>query len=204
MEKLVEHLKKIGALKTPEIIKAFLKIDRRDFVPKSEQSLAYLDDALSIGYGQTISQPYTVAFMLELLQPKTGQKILDIGSGSGWQSALLANIVGKEGRVYAVEIIPELSRTGQENALKYGFEKEGILKFIEGSAAHGLPKEGPYDRIIAAAAGDKIPAEWTDELSPSGRLVAPVKHSIVLIEKDKGGYLTETEFPGFAFVPLVG
>jgi len=187
MEKLTEHLKKIGTLKTPEIIEAFLKIDRMDFVPEDERELAYLDDALPIGYGQTISQPYTVAFMLELLQPKAGQKILDIGSGSGWQSALLANIVGHGGKVFAVEIIPELSRKGRENALKYGFEKEGVLTFIEGSAFHGLPAKGPFDRIIAAAAGDKIPAEWTDELSLGGRLVAPVKHSIFLVEKDKSG-----------------
>ena len=106
MEELVKNLKSSGVLKSPKIIEAFLKVDRKDFVPKDMKASAYLDQALSIGHSQTISQPYTVAFMLELLEPKEGDpstslrasKIMDIGYGSGWASALLAHIVGERGK----------------------------------------------------------------------------------------------------------
>ena len=104
---LIDHLINEGWLKAPRIIEAFRRIKRVDFLPEDMEDLAELNEALPIGYGQTISQPLVVVFMLEQLEPKEGDKILDIGSGSGWTSALLGEIVGKKGRVIAIDVIPE-------------------------------------------------------------------------------------------------
>ncbi|MCK5466811.1 protein-L-isoaspartate(D-aspartate) O-methyltransferase [Candidatus Parcubacteria bacterium] len=201
MKQLIENLISDGHLKTPKIINAFYKIDRIDFVPEELKYEAYTNAPLPIGYGQTISQPLTVAFMLELLQPKSGHKILDIGSGSGWQSSLLACITSDEGRVIAIERILELSEFGKDNSQKYNFKN---LEFIVGDGSMGYKKEAPYDRIIvAAAAFDKIPEELKKQLKINGRLVIPVKNSIWLLIKKEENKFEEKEFPGFVFVPLV-
>lgn len=202
---LIDQLIGQGYLKTPEIIKAFKKINRADFVPeevareKGEEFVNQYNAPISIGFGQTISQPLTVAFMLELLRPKAGDKILDIGSGSGWQSSLLAEIVGSEGSVYAIEKIRKLKEFGQKNAAKYGFKN---LEFICRDGAEGLPDQAPFDKIIAAAAADEVCPAWKKQLKTGGRLVAPIKSSIWLYLKKEGGF-EEKEFPGFVFVPLV-
>src|SRR3972149_2720436 len=126
MKYLIKELMEEGILKTPSIIDAFEKVDRKDFVPEELKDRAYLNTPLPIGYGQTISQPLTVAFMLELLQPEKGNKILEIGSGSGWQTALLAYIVSGERKVFAAELIPELMAFGRQNVATYGFIKKGL------------------------------------------------------------------------------
>ena len=113
MDNLVKELITNGALKTPRIIEAFRAIDRKDFVPEELQDEAYGNYPLQIGYGQTISQPNTVAFMLELLAPELGNKIIDVGSGSGWQTALLAHIVGPKGKIFGIELVPELKKMGE-------------------------------------------------------------------------------------------
>jgi len=119
MESLISELIEQGYLKTPRIIRAFKKIDRADFVLPEFKNSAYLNVPLPIGHGQTISQPLTVAFMFELLQPEVGDKILDIGSGSGWTTALLAEIMSKMGKVFSIEIVPELCEFGEGNVRKY-------------------------------------------------------------------------------------
>lgn len=139
LQNLVENLKNEGWLKTEKIIEAFLKIKREDFV--QDKDLSYYDTALEIGNGQTISQPLVVAFMLELLQPQAGEKILDIGSGSGWTTALLAYCVGENGKVIAVEIISELKKMGEEKVKKYNFTKKGITKFVLGDGKFGYKVE---------------------------------------------------------------
>ncbi len=201
MKQLIENLIRKGILKTPKIIDAFYKVDRMDFVLEESRYEAYSDRPLSIGFGQTISQPLTVAFMLELLQPQVGEKILDIGSGSAWQSCLLANMVGKNGKVFAIERIVEIYEFGKENSKKYNFKN---LRFILGDGSKGYEKEAPYDKIIvAAAAFEKIPIELKKQLVNAGRLVIPVNNSIWLIIKKKNNKYTAKEFPGFAFVPLI-
>ena len=190
-------------MKTPSIIDAFEKVDRKDFVTEELKDKAYLNTPLPIGYGQTISQPLTVAFMLELLQPEKGNRVLEIGSGSGWQTALLAHIVSGEGKVFAAELIPELMAFGRKNVAKYDFIKKGIVEFHSFNAVKGFPEKAPFDRIISAASGMELPAAWKEQLKVGGRIVAPVKDAIHLLIKKSETEFEESIYPGFAFVPLI-
>ncbi len=200
---LVDSLIKNGWLKTPRIIEAFRKIKREDFLGPEIKNLAELNEALPIGFGQTISQPLTVAFMLELLQPKEGDHILDVGSGSGWTTALLSQIVGDRGRVTAIEIVPELKELGEKNVSKYHFIEKGIAKFILGDGSQGYRNRAPYDKILASASGNQLPSAWKKQLKIGGRIVCPIGSSIWLFVKKDDEHFESKEYPGFAFVPLV-
>lgn len=201
MKELIKNLILDGYLKTPKLIEAFERIKREDFVLEEFRPKANINAPLPIGYGQTISQPLTVAFMLELLNPEEGDKILDVGSGSGWQSSLLAYAVGGKGKVFAIERIPELSEFGKKNSEKYAFRN---LEFIIGDGSRGYEEEAPFDKIIvAAAAFNKIPEDLRKQLKIEGRLVIPVENSIWLVIKKGENEFEEKEFPGFAFVPLI-
>lgn len=202
-DSLLKELIKGGYLKTPALIEAFEKIDRADFTPENMKFQAYANQPLPIGFGQTISQPLTVAFMLELLEPKPGEKILDIGAGSGWATALLAQMVGEKGKIFAIERIPELCEFGKNNVAKYGFIEKGIVKFIGADGSRGYTSEAPYDKIIAAATADEVPDIWLEELKIGGRLVMPVKQSIVVWDKIGPNEFAKKEFFGFNFVPLI-
>jgi len=200
---LIDSLIQEGWLKNPKIIEAFQKIKRIDFLPEEIKNLAELNEALAIGWGQTISQPLVVAFMVELLQPEIGDKILDIGSGSGWTTALLAEIVGEKGKVTAIEVIPELKEFGEKNVAKYNFIKKGVTKFICADGSKGYQKEAPFDKILASAAAREIPQTWKDQLKIGGKIVSPVGSSIWLLIKKSENEFEKTEYPGFAFVPLI-
>ncbi len=226
MENLVNHLLELEVLKTPRIIEAFRAIDRAFFVQEDLKDLAYIDDALPIGFEQTISQPFTVAFMLELLQPNFGEKILEIGYGSGWQTALLAYIVTNPrgltagvGRVYAMEVIKELCDFGAKNLNKFNFIEKGAVEVFCENAEKGLPEiaekiEG-FDKIISGAgietegvANEKnvidfVPNEWKKQLKIGGRMVLPVGESIWLFVKKSEENFEVYEYPGFVFVPFV-
>ena len=206
---LIDFLIQEGWLKTKTIIEAFQRIKRADFLPEGMKNLAEVNEALPIGLGQTISQPLVVAFMLELLQPKPGEKILDIGSGSGWTSALLAQIVGGPskteypGKVIAIEIVPELKEFGEKNVAKYNFIEKGIAEFVCADGSLGYEKEAPFDKILASASAKKIPDAWKQQLKINGKIVTPIGNSIWLLEKKSENEFKEKEYPGFVFVPLI-
>lgn len=200
---LIDNLIKEGWLKTPEVISAFRKIKRADFLPEDMRDLAELNEALSIGFGQTISQPLVVAFMLELLAPEEGEKILDVGSGSGWTSALLGEIVGERGKVIAIELVSELKEFGERNVAKYGFVKEGRVEFICADGSKGYPKEAPFDKILASASAAKLPQDWRGQLKIGGRIVLPINSSIWRFTKKDEKEFFKEEYPGFVFVPLI-
>ncbi len=200
---LIDDLIEKGWLKTAGIIEAFKKIKRIDFMPEDSKDLAELNEALPIGRGQTISQPLVVAFMLEQLQPEKGNKILDVGSGSGWTTALLSEIVGEQGKVIAIELVEELRDFGEKNASKYNFVKKGIAEFICADGSKGYEEQAPFDRILASASAFKIPLEWKKQLKIGGIIVTPIKNSIWVFNKNSETDFEEIEHPGFAFVPLI-
>ncbi len=223
---LIDQLIQDDWLKTPRIIDAFRAIKREDFMPSDSKDLAELNEALPIGQGQTISQPLVVAFMLEKLQPLPGEKILDIGSGSGWTTALLAHIVSKTqnpkpspaqggqetqnhdlklktGRVVAIEIVPELKEFGENNVSKYNFINKGIAQFICADGSKGYAKEAPFDKILCSAEAEKLPPAWKKQLKIGGRIVTPIGNSICVFTKKSEQEFEKEDYPGFMFVPLV-
>ena len=210
-EQLIKDLIADGYLKTPGIINAFRKVDRKDFVPEEMKDLAYINEALPIGYSQTVSQPLTVAFMLERLQPQPGDKILDIGTGSGWKAALLAKVVSQQssrnkiqetnGKVVSIEVITELYEFAKKNLEKY---KDLNIQLILGDGAGGCVSEAPYDKIISGAAAAEVPEAWKKQLKIGGRILTPLRTNIILqLDKISEDKFEEKEYPGFVFVPLV-
>ena len=196
---LINHLINSDALKSSNIIEAFEHIDRIDFVLDPTVPDVYEDYPLQIGYQQTISQPTTVAMMLEMLQPKEGQKILDIGSGSGWTTALLSYIVGDRGWVTGLERVDSLVNFGNANLNKYRFKNSEI---IQAKDELGIVGE-KFDRILVSAAAEDFPANLAKQLKIGGKLVIPVKNSIYEITKKEDGELKAIEHYGFRFVPLI-
>ncbi|MDD5547343.1 MAG: protein-L-isoaspartate(D-aspartate) O-methyltransferase [Candidatus Pacebacteria bacterium] len=211
-EDLIQGLVKDGYLKTPAIIDAFKAIDRKDFLPNEMQDKAYENTALPIGHSQTISQPLVVAFMLELLNIKPGEKILEIGTGSGWQTAIIAHVVshiqtagegGWQKNIVSVERVKELHDFSRERIAKYGYEKDGLVELVLGDGSLGHPVGAPYDKIIAAASAAEMPEAWKDQLKIGGKIVAPVKESIIVLEKTAKDKMEMKEYFGFSFVPLI-
>lgn len=200
---LIKRMENSGILKSSSIKNALLTVDRKDFVLPEYENHAYDDQPLPIGKGQTISQPSTVVFMFELLQPQEGHKILDAGSGSGWTTALLAHIVGPDGRVIAMELLNSLKEFGEENFNKTEFQN---AEFIQGNATKGLPDEAPFDRILVNASAREIPSSLLSQLAIGGKLVIPLKDArgnLVLVEKAAEDDYKKSYYPGFAFVPFI-
>jgi protein-L-isoaspartate(D-aspartate) O-methyltransferase len=154
---------------------------------------------LPIGFGQTNSQPSTVRFMLERLEVQPGDKVMDVGSGSGWTSALLAQLVGDKGRVYAVEKIEELVKFGRENCQALDIKN---VSFFQASSRFGLPGLAPFDRILVSASASELPQELCDQMKTGGKMVIPIGGSLLEIEKLESGEFSTYEHKGFAFVPL--
>ena len=200
-EELVNHLISNGSLKTKEIIEAFRKVDRKNFCLKEYKELAYVDEPLPILAGQTISQPTTVAIMTEALQPQKGDKVLEIGTGSGYQAAILAEIV-KPGMVFTIERIKELVEFAKKNLKNY----ENV-KVIYGDGSKGLKEEAPFDCIIVTACAPKVPDVLIEQLSFGGRMVIPVgeressQRVLLITKKEK---IETVDLGPFIFVPLIG
>ena len=199
-ETLLENMIASGVLHTPRIIDAFHRMDRKYFVPEPYMDHVYDDIPLPIGEGQTISQPSTVAFMLELLDPQAGDKVLDIGTGSGWTTALLCSIVGEEGSVDGLERIDTLVTEGRKHIAPFDFGERCTIQ----KASDRLGKPGElFDRILISASSEELPVELFEQLKEGGVLVIPVKNTIHRFTKETDGRITEEAYPGFRFVPLV-
>lgn len=184
----------------PATLKAMRTVPRHQFVPSGEVSRAYQDSPLPIGYGQTISQPYIVAYMTEVIQPKKNFKVLEIGTGSGYQAAVLAEIVDK---VFTIEIVKELGEQAAKRLKKLGYDNVQV-KIADGY--HGWPEHGPFDAIVVTAAAEFIPPPLIEQLAEGGKMVIPIGspfmvQTLMLVEKKNGKVKTKSLFP-VRFVPF--
>jgi len=200
---LVKQLILEGRIKTKEVERAFLEVKREEFVPDHLIHYAYVDSPLEIGHGQTISAPHMVAIMVEGLDIKKGQKILEIGAGSGYHAAIVSKLVGNKGHVYTIERYSSLVENAKKNLKNSGIENVTIDL---GDGSEGLPKNAPYDRIYVTCAAPDIPPPLIEQLKDEGKLMVPVGKMVCqleLIEKKKDKIHTKN-LGGCAFVPLVG
>lgn len=199
-ETLISHLKEKGLLKPKKLEDAFKTIDRVNFVLEDYKVEAYEDYPFPIGFNQTISQPTTVVFMLELMDLKSGENVLDVGSGSGWTTALIAEMIKPRGKVWGVEIIPELVEFGGKNLVKYNLPN---AKIFQAGKKIGFSEHSPYDKILVSAEAQDLPQELLEQLKIGGIIVIPIKNTLYKIEKLASGKTKENAFPGFVFVPLI-
>jgi protein-L-isoaspartate(D-aspartate) O-methyltransferase len=183
------------------VLTAMGKVPRHEFVPERLRSRAYLDGPLPIGYDQTISQPFVVAFMTELLEPKSTDKVLEIGTGSGYQAAVLAELVAK---VYTIEIIEDLAKRATADLKRLGYTNVCVRA---GDGYKGWPEAGPFDAIIVTCAPERIPPPLVEQLKDGGRMVVPVgsiwDQELVLLQK-RGGKLERHAVLPVGFVPMTG
>jgi protein-L-isoaspartate(D-aspartate) O-methyltransferase len=187
----------------PKVLDAISTVPRHEFVPESQRSRAYVNRPLPIGYGQTISQPFIVALMSDLLQAKPEAKVLEIGTGSGYQAAVLAQMGV---RVFTIEIIPELAREAGERLKRLGYAK---IEARTGDGYFGWSGEAPFDGILVTAAVTQIPPPLVQQLKPGGRMVIPVGGAflpqyLVLVDKAADGKVTTRQIVPVEFVPLTG
>jgi protein-L-isoaspartate(D-aspartate) O-methyltransferase len=184
------------------VLDAMRRVPRHLFVPPGLARYAYDDRPLPIGDGQTISQPYIVALMLQEARIRPGDTVLDVGTGSGYAAAVTAELAG---RVVSVERHPSLAASAAATLSTLGY----AVTVVTGDGSLGWPAEAPYDVIVAAATGPEVPRSWREQLAPEGRIVVPLGRSggsqhLALFERTPDGDLTETNLGGVAFVPLLG
>jgi len=185
------------------VMEAMGRVPRHEFVPKDERTSAYENRPLPIGYGQTISQPYIVALMTDLLEVKPGAVALEIGTGSGYQAAILSQLAAA---VYTIEIIPELGRSAAERLRRLGYANVTVRI---GDGYHGRPDRGPFDAIVVTAAADHVPPPLVKQLKPGGKMVIPIggpffTQYLTLVEKDARGKIRTRQLLPVRFVPLTG
>ena len=186
----------------PAVLKAMKQVPRHEFVPQHIRKLAYADRPLPIGEGQTISQPYVVAWMSQLLELEKGMKVLEIGTGSGYQAAVLA-VMGV--KTYSMEIRPNLAREVKIRLKKLGYKVE----VRQGDGYYGWNEHAPFDRVIITAAANHVPRPLLDQLKPGGKLILPLgnvrySQNMTLIEKDSQGKMRTSQHGQVRFVPMVG
>lgn len=200
-QKMVETQIKARGVKDQKVLNAMLKVPRHLFIPKQWRFLGYVDRPLPIGAGQTISQPYIVALMTELLALNGTERVLEIGTGSGYQAAVLAEIVRE---VYSIEIIPDLARLSKERLELMGY-KNILVKC--GDGYYGWPEYAPFDGIIVTCGAGHVPPALVEQLKVGGRMVIPVGkgyQKLLLVTKGEGGKLTTKFVTDVIFVPLLG
>ncbi len=200
---VIETIERRG-ISDENVLRAMRAVSRHLFVPESERDYAYGDYPLPIGYGQTISQPYIVALMTELLELKKGDKVLEVGTGSGYQAAVLAEIPGVE--VYTIEIIPKLAESARQRLESLSYTS---VQCKQEDGYYGWPEHGPFDAIIVTAAPDHVPHPLVDQLADGGRMVIPVGppggyQTLWKFVKEPDGELRAFNMGGVAFVPLTG
>ena len=201
-EEMVKTQIESRGVKDEDVLSVMRDVPRHLFIDESLWPKAYSDGPLPIGHGQTISQPYIVAFMTELLRPDTHHMVLEIGTGSGYQAAVLAKLVH---HVYTIEIVPELGRNAKAALKRLGYDNISVRV---GDGYKGWPEEEPFDRIIVTAAPEKVPEALVDQLKPGGRMVLPVGprwwgQDLLVIEKDERGKVVRKNTIPVRFVPMV-
>lgn len=197
---MVEQQIRARGVSDPRVLDAMRKVPRERFVPSEQEARAYDDSPLPIGQGQTISQPYIVAYMSEALEVSASQTVLEIGTGSGYQAAVLGELAS---RVYTIEIVPELARRAEATLKALGYAN---VEVREGDGYAGWPAHAPFDRIIVTAAPDEVPGPLVEQLAPGGRLVAPIGRQgdtqwITIVDKTARG-LVERRTIAVQFVPF--
>jgi protein-L-isoaspartate(D-aspartate) O-methyltransferase len=199
-QRMVEQQLKPRGIKDERVLGAMAKVPREEFVPADARPSAYGDGPLPIGYDQTISQPYVVAFMTEQLRPKQSDRVLEIGSGSGYQAAILGELVAE---VYTIEIVEPLAKSAEATLQRLGYNNVHIKA---GDGYKGWPEEAPFDAIIVTCAPENVPQPLVDQLKDGGRMVIPVgerfAQQLYLLEK-KNGQLKESVTLPVRFVPML-
>jgi len=200
-QRMVQEQLMSRGVRDERVLAAMNKVPREEFVPQDSRAASYTDQPLPIGYGQTISQPYIVAFVTEQLRPKPSDRVLEVGTGSGYQAAILAELVAE---VYSVEIVEPLAKNAEATLQRLGC-KNVHLKI--GDGYKGWPETAPFDAIIVTCAPDKVPQPLIDQLRDGGRMVIPVgdrfAQELYLLEK-KNGQLKQSATLPVRFVPMAG
>ena len=202
--RLIGNWQSSGMIKDKKVIEAFKVIPREKFIPEEYIDQAYDDCPLSIGKGQTISQPTTVMLMTEALELKKGDKVLEVGAGSGYQAAIISKIIGEKGKVITTEIVPELAELAENNIKKLKIKNSDIVHY---DGSQGYKKENPYNKIIITAACPEIPSQLINQLKENGIIIAPVGDLFsqqMIKGVKKKGKLTTKSLGYFMFVPLKG
>jgi len=189
-------------VRNPEVLRVMRLVPRHLFIPGAVRAQAYEDHPVPVGYGQTISQPYIVGLMTELLEPRKDSKVLEIGTGSGYQAAVLSGLVQQ---LFSIEIVPELARSSAALLDKLGYRNVTVRW---GDGYKGWPEQAPFDRIIVTAAPPELPKALLDQLKPGGKLVAPVGSTVfgqdlIVVDKTPAGKLRQRSVIPVMFVPMV-
>lgn len=203
--RLLDDLKMRGYVTSKAVEDAMRRVPREEFLPAELREEAYVDSPLPIGEGQTISAPHMVAIMAENLDLKPGQKILEVGTGSGYHAAVCAEIIAPDGHIYSIERIASLASFAEDNLRRTGYAK--LVTVILGDGSKGLPDHAPYDRIFVAAGAPDVPSPLTAQLASGGKLLVPVGtrwyQDLIRVTR-KGAKLEKENLGGCVFVPLLG